>query len=334
MEAVISILVLSLLPQLVVPDVPTTTSYRAIVEIVSGNSRIFSGEHLHLRCNIPDIYKASWNYMWFRGPVQLPQYGEIFHLWNANVKESGKYSCQGKKETQVGSIKTQRSLPKEIHVDGGFAILQTPQHPILVGDTLDLKCRLRGNAPIHQTILYKDGIKVMVQSGSSLYFHLTNVTLEDEGAYSCRASWDLSRRTHSVISVPTLVNILEILTEPVLQIDRDNPQLEKNKMNLICHLQYNARAPAPPVSYYFYKNNNLLGPATSLNHIHVREAPGWYRCRAKVPKLDIMRWSEPQSFGEVTGASETTIDASTSSSQKPEDIFSLSTPTQHPGSCN
>ncbi|MEQ2196942.1 hypothetical protein XENOCAPTIV_018709, partial [Xenoophorus captivus] len=106
------------------------------------------------------------------------------------------------------------------------------------------------------------------------------------------------------ISVATPVNILGELTMnvPVLEIDAEGIELEVTKINLICHLQYNARAPAPPVNYYFYKNNNLLGPSTSLNHIKVRQAPGWYSCRAKVPKLDIIRWSEPKSFGKVTGA--------------------------------
>lgn len=300
MDALNSLLVFSLLPQLVVPEFPTVTSYRAIVQIVSGSSRIFKGESLQLRCSIPDVYKASWNYVWFKGSVQLPESGEVFHLWKANVKQSGKYSCLGKKETQVGSIRTQRSLPTEIHVDGGFAILQTPQHPILVGDTLDLRCRLRGRAPVHQTILYRDGIEVVVLSGSSLSFLLPNVTLEDMGMYTCRVSWDLSRRTHSVMSVPTPVDILEVVTEPLLEIDEVYSHLEPNKIKLICHLQYNARAPAPPITYYFYKNNNLVGPGISLNYLHVRRTPGWYSCRAKVPKLGITRWSDPRSFGEVT----------------------------------
>ncbi|XP_054901420.1 Fc receptor-like protein 5 [Poeciliopsis prolifica] len=301
MEAVISFLVLALSPQVIVSEFPTTISYRAIVETVSGDSRIFSGERLSLRCINPVAYNASWDYLWFRESVQLPQTGEIYYLRNANVKESGKYSCQGKRETDVGTLKTLRSLPTEIHVDGGFVILQMTKRPVLTGDTLDLKCRLRGNAPVHQTILYRDGIEVMVQSGSSLNFHLPDVTLEDEGSYSCRASWDLSHRTHSVMSVPTLVNILEVLTEPVLEIEKDNAQLERNKMKLICHVQYNARAPAPPVNYYFYKNNNLLGPSISLNHMLIRKDAGWYSCRVKVPKLDIVRWSEPQRFGEVAG---------------------------------
>ncbi|XP_038162317.1 Fc receptor-like protein 5 [Cyprinodon tularosa] len=301
MDAVISLLILAVLPHLVVSEVPTVAPYRSVVEIVSGRSRIFSGEPLRLRCNIDDFYKSTWNYLWFRGSVQLPQSGEIFPLWKANIKESGKYSCQGEKETQIGSIKTHRSPPVEINVDGGFVILETPQHPILVGDSPHLLCRVRGQVPVHQTVLYRDGTEVMVQNGSSLYLRLPHVTLRDQGMYSCRASWDTKRQTYSVLSVTTPVNILEVLTLPVLEIDDKNLQPTGNKIKLICHTQYNAHAPAPPVNYYFYKNNHLLGPAKSQNHIYVTRAPGWYSCRAKVPKLDIMRWSEPKSFGEVTG---------------------------------
>ncbi|KAM4589899.1 putative high affinity immunoglobulin gamma Fc receptor IB [Fundulus diaphanus] len=298
MDAVISLLIFSLLPQLVVPEVPTIP-YRAIVEIVSGNPRIFSGEHLRLRCNIPDVYNSSWSYLWFRGTVQLPQSGQILQLWNAHIKESDKYSCQGQKMTLVGKQKTQRSLPEEINVDGGFVILETPQHPVLVGDVLDLKCRLRMNPPVHQTILYKDGVQVMVQRGSGLNFRLTNVSLEDVGMYSCRVSWDIRRSTVSVMSVPTAVYILEVLTQPVLEITEENILRDAKKMNLICHVQYNAPAPAPPVNYYFYKNNKLLGPATSQDHLLIRRAPGWYTCRVRVPKLNIVRWSEPKSYGDV-----------------------------------
>lgn len=78
-------------------------------------------------------------------------------------------------------------------------------------------------------------------------------------------------------------------------------------MKLICHVQYNARAPAPPVHYYFYRNSNQLGTATSENHVLVRQTPGYYSCRARVPKLVLSRWSEPKSFGEITGAFEVFI---------------------------
>ncbi|XP_029373142.1 uncharacterized protein LOC115052864 [Echeneis naucrates] len=267
--------------------------------MVSREPRIFSGEGARLRCSIPDVYGSTWHYQWFRGSEQLAQTGEDLVLWNANVRDGGKFYCKGVRNTEVGRTHTLQSLPVEITVDGGWAILQVPPHPGIVGDALTVTCRLRHNFPLHEVILYRDGVKVKRQTGLNLQFHLTNLTLEDNGMYSCRASWDANRRTYSVISAEIPVQVLETVTEPVLEIV-DNPSLE-SRMTLICNVQYNAPAPAPPIIYYFYKNGKRLGTATSENHDLVRQSPGKYSCKATVPLLDITRWSKPKSFGQETG---------------------------------
>ncbi|KAM9359483.1 high affinity immunoglobulin gamma Fc receptor I-like [Symphorus nematophorus] len=277
----------------------SVTSIRAVVEMVLGDSRIFSGENARLKCSVPDVRNSSWSYLWFRGPEQLLHRGEHLLLWKPHITESGKYYCQGVRDTAVGNIHTLKSLPVEINVDGGYAILQVPPRSSLVGDTLKVTCRVRGNPPLHEVILYKDGTEVMRQKGP--HFYLPSLTLEDQGTYSCRASWDENRRTRSVISIDVPVQVLEVVSQPVLEIVVNKNQIPENMMKLICHHQYNAPAPAPPVHYYFYKNNNKLGTATSENHDLVIGAPGLYRCRVKVPQLDLVRWSEPKSFGQVTG---------------------------------
>lgn len=91
---------------------------------------------------------------------------------------------------------------------GGWAILQVPQHPGLVGDTLKVTCRVRDNPPLQEIVLYKDGVEVMRQKGPKAEIYLTNMTIEDQGMYSCRASWDVGRHTHSVISVGAHVQII------------------------------------------------------------------------------------------------------------------------------
>lgn len=91
---------------------------------------------------------------------------------------------------------------------GGWAILQVPPHPSLVGETLKVTCRVRGTSQLHEVILYKDGVEVMRQNGLHPHFYLNNLTLEDQGIYSCRASWDEGRRTHSVISADASVQVL------------------------------------------------------------------------------------------------------------------------------
>lgn len=92
---------------------------------MSGHSKIFSGENIRLRCSVPDGNRSTWSYLWFRGSEQLPQSGEHLVLWKARVQESGKYYCQGLRDTAVGDIRTQLSLPVEITVDGRSLFIST-----------------------------------------------------------------------------------------------------------------------------------------------------------------------------------------------------------------
>uniref|UniRef100_A0A7N8YBH1 Ig-like domain-containing protein n=1 Tax=Mastacembelus armatus TaxID=205130 RepID=A0A7N8YBH1_9TELE len=269
------------------------TSFKAAVEIVEGDSRIFSGETVRLRCRIPDNWSAS-TYLWFLGSEQLGQSGQhlILNLDLAYLF----YWCH------VGLLSENDTvLFCTFHLARGWAILKVSPSPGLVGNTLTLTCRVRGNTPLHEVILYKDGVEVMRQNGLNPHFSVTNLTQEHEGMYSCRASWDVRRRTHSVISSATPVQVLEVLTQPILEIFTSEELTKGQKMKLICHLQYNAPAPAPPVEYYFYRNRIRLGTATSVNYDLVSWKPGQYSCKARVPKLGLLRWSEPKSFEQETG---------------------------------
>lgn len=71
-----------------------------------------------MKCTIPDVYQSAWRYLWFRESEQLPQSDEHFFLWKAEITDSGKYYCQGERDTVVGKVHTLQSLPVEVHVDG------------------------------------------------------------------------------------------------------------------------------------------------------------------------------------------------------------------------
>ncbi|XP_019729804.1 high affinity immunoglobulin gamma Fc receptor I-like [Hippocampus comes] len=294
MTATIYFLVLSTLPQLIVP---LETSYGARAELVSGHSRVFSGEHVRLRCSIPDGRNSSWNYLWFKETKRLEHHAEMLTL-KGFLSDSGEFRCQGVRDTAVGNIYTQKSPPVEINMDGGWAILQVPQLPGLVGETLNMSCRVRGRPRPHEVILYKDGVEVQRQSGFNPKLSLDLLRMEDQGLYSCRASWDDDRKTHSVISNDVQVNVKEVLTQPVLEVVTENDLLLDDQIKLTCHLQYNARTPAPPIHYYFYRDNRRLGTATSKNFTLVKQRPGLYSCKAKVPQLGLCKWSETEAFEE------------------------------------
>ncbi|CAF97406.1 unnamed protein product [Tetraodon nigroviridis] len=200
METVVFFLALSTLPRLSEPLVNLVAPYNPVVEILSGDFRIFSGEGVELRCTVPD-HMSTWQYRWFKGSEELHYHGQIFVLWKARVDDTGKYSCQGVRDTVVGDIRTLQSVPVEIIVDGGWALTHVTPQPALVGHSLEVTCRVRGRRPLSEVILYRDGVEVMRNQGNNPKFLLSNLTIEDQGMYSCRASWDTNSQTHSVISV-------------------------------------------------------------------------------------------------------------------------------------
>lgn len=101
---------------------------RAEVEIVSGDARIFSGESVRLKCSVRDPRMSIWNYYWFRESEQLPQFGEHLVLQQAHIRDSGKYSCQGVRETMLKTLRTQQSVAIEIIVDGKCLFIGIKRH--------------------------------------------------------------------------------------------------------------------------------------------------------------------------------------------------------------
>ncbi len=87
-------------------------------------------------------------------------------------------------------------------------MLQVPHRPALVGQTMNFTCRPRGLTQSREVTLYRDGYEVMRQKGLNPHLYLTDVTLEDQGVYSCRITWDAERRTHSIISSNVPVKVL------------------------------------------------------------------------------------------------------------------------------
>lgn len=114
-------------------EVSSVASFRAVAEILSGDSRIFSGEGVQFRCSVPDPHMSTWDYRWFKGSEELMQHKQILVLWAARIDDTGNFSCQGLRTTQVGDVLTLQSLPVEIFVDGKINITTNilQLHPII-----------------------------------------------------------------------------------------------------------------------------------------------------------------------------------------------------------
>ncbi|KAJ0063751.1 hypothetical protein NL108_006698, partial [Boleophthalmus pectinirostris] len=175
----------------------------------------------------------------------------------------------------------------------GWAVLDTPSQGV-VGYPVNMTCRVRGNYPIHEVILYRNDVEVLEQEDPK--FILKNLTLEDWGQYTCRASWNKNGHTHSVISAQVPVQVVEPLTKPTLFIVDDEEMRTLSKLKLICVLDYNIPEPAPPVLYYFYINNNRFGTPTTNNYHLIERIRGTFKCKAVVSQLGLTQWSEPKTF--------------------------------------
>ncbi|CAL9684048.1 unnamed protein product [Knipowitschia caucasica] len=275
--------------------VTCATPLQPSVEIVTGHVKVFTGDSVKLKCVVPATpYNSIWTYAWYNGHDQMPDISNEHLIFSRiKTKQSGKYCCQAFRDTSVQDIPTSPSLPVEISVDGGWAILDTPSQAV-VGFPLYMVCRVRGNYPIHEVVLYRNGEAILVQDVPK--FILNNLTVADWGVYTCRASWNQNRKTYSVISAQVTVQVVEPLTQPSLTVVDNEEMRSLSKLKLECVLEYNVPDPAPLLIYYFYINDNQYGTPTSDNYSLVERLNGIFKCQAKVPQLGLSQWSEPVSF--------------------------------------
>lgn len=255
------------------------------ITVISGSHRVFPGESVHLKCSVENDPASYPDFQWFKG-VDI-----TFQTQEVTISVSGMYMCQGFRKSERGSVYANTSQVFEIEVDDSPAILEPPVQQMLVGEDLVMNCRLRGNVVPRSVQLYRDQTVLHKQAGPSTALRVKQFASKGQSSFWCEA--DLEGR--SLKSRPTMITVLETLTEPVMEVHFDASS-SPDKMWLICQVEYNAHKPAPPLVYYFYFGESVMRPATSSDRIYVQAIKGEYKCRAKAPMLLKERWSEPTTF--------------------------------------
>ncbi|MBN3296139.1 FCRL5 protein, partial [Amia calva] len=102
--------------------------------------------------------------------------------------DSGVYWCQSGAE---------RSSAVTLRVTGGHVILESPPQPVTEGDTLTLRCGLRGYRS-DSAVFYKDGVELQPQTVRETT--IASVSVTDQGSYSCKYS-DWGESPESWVSV-------------------------------------------------------------------------------------------------------------------------------------
>ncbi|XP_022518339.2 high affinity immunoglobulin gamma Fc receptor I [Astyanax mexicanus] len=275
---------------------PTPLPVLAKITVQTGEARLFSEEDVQLKCSIPDDPGANWKYHWFQYGKRLKT-TEVYSFKNAAVQQSGNYTCQGEKDIEAWpySLNSLPSEPITVHVDGGWALLRVPAEPVLIEESMTLTCRVRDEPVLVDVIFYKDDVEIYKSKSKDLVFK--SLTLKDQGFYSCRATWTQRFEFHSAQSQPAFVTVLDKLVTPVLKLEPKKSSVKRgDNVVLRCVTQLNAREKGHSIDYYFFKDEERLGPSSSHEAYTIQRAEendaGFYTCKVRVRTLHLEKWSD------------------------------------------
>ncbi|KAG8005903.1 Sialoadhesin, partial [Nibea albiflora] len=152
-------------------------------QVVPSSQQHFQYEHVVVSCEGLEGL-TGWRVMKkVKGGVQTcaPIWSESTGpciIQNAYLSDTGEYWCEmggGRKSETVN-----------ITVTAGPVILESPVHPVMEGDAVTLRCRMKPASSNLTADFFKDGHLMESSSAGNLTF--TNVSKCNEGLYKCRLS--------------------------------------------------------------------------------------------------------------------------------------------------
>ncbi|MCJ8744835.1 hypothetical protein PDJAM_G00123290 [Pangasius djambal] len=276
-------------------DDPTPPPVKAKATVSLGEPWLFSGEDVQMTCSVPDDPSPDWSYQWFHDGVLLSS-TDVYSLKKARVQQSGTYTCQGERPLKVWPYSKLSILsdPLNIHVDGGWVLLRMPFEPLIVEETMTLTCRVRDDPLLSEVIFYKGEVEVTKQKDKDLVF--PSLKLENDGMYSCRASWFKNLEYQSAQSVPSSVTVLDKLEIPRLVLLRSRGLVRSgNQVVFRCFTKVNAREQGLSPEYHYIKDGNRLGRASGADTYIIsqvsKDDAGVYVCKVRVRALNVEKWS-------------------------------------------
>ena len=87
-------------------------------------------------------------------------------------------------------------------------VLLTVRQPVLLGETLDIDCRVRGSPRVIAMYLYKEDVLVSSRTDGMGGFTMPNVNITYQGRYHCMANWFADGQQNSARSLGQLVTVL------------------------------------------------------------------------------------------------------------------------------
>ncbi|KAM5191413.1 sialoadhesin [Mantella aurantiaca] len=250
---------------------------------VSPSPNVKEGTPVTLTCDVPGVRPDEVQYGWYKNNILIkegPLRSLVFH--QAAVSDSGYYYC-----------KVQNNRGSDSSPPVTLDILYPPRTPVLTsfletqqGSLAMVHCTVNSN-PFSELMMYKDGILIAsppfhlsptqriqaTAAKNSLSLEIRDVTLSDEGTYSCLANNSVGSST---ASVQLNVEVVRVVISPSGEVE------EGKEVRLACVA---TRGSGKGTVYNWFKNEkwlkeDLKGNTLTFHSISAQDA-GFYYCRAQ-----------------------------------------------------
>ncbi|XP_071970992.1 Fc receptor-like protein 5 isoform X2 [Engystomops pustulosus] len=223
---------------------------------------VFRNDNVTLRCETrlpPPRQKTRLHFTFYREGRMVQGFvvTDIYEVYNVQLEDSGKYSCEVETTDKRVRRKSQERLIQIQELFTAPTISVTP-HPVFRNDNVTLRCETRLPPPRQKTRLhftfYREGRMVQGFGVSDIY-EVYNVQLEDSGNYSCEMETTDKRVRKK--SAERLIQIQELFTAPTISVT-PHPVFRNDNVTLRCETRLPPPRQKTRLHFTFYREGRMV----------------------------------------------------------------------------
>uniref|UniRef100_A0A8B9HM46 Ig-like domain-containing protein n=1 Tax=Astyanax mexicanus TaxID=7994 RepID=A0A8B9HM46_ASTMX len=155
----------------------------------SGWDRVFPGEKVTLKCEIPDK-STDWNYVWFLNNNPAKGSGDTLTISSINQGQGGDYTCQTELQNRPKTQVKSSSFTLTVYAGNPTLLLEkTPSYNVFyTGEQVTLTCKIKEQSSDWKFYWYKtsDESKPLNSDTSTSSYTINAAQVTDNGTYVCR----------------------------------------------------------------------------------------------------------------------------------------------------
>ncbi|XP_070695542.1 basement membrane-specific heparan sulfate proteoglycan core protein [Pempheris klunzingeri] len=243
--------------------------------------KVYTGESVSFECKVE--LSSGWEYLWYKDGALLSSNSSSFNIHNANLLDSGTYSCMAIRY---------KTMYKTKYSDGWFLRISeipvpslkllTPWVDVFPTESVRLSCGMDGSSD-WTYMWHKDGHEVQADDVVSFDLDKTTLTISSasasrRGEYSCSGKFK-SRPVSSSFSSGQTLDVYE--TKPRVILTQNpiyNVMHTGDSVSFSCHINVSSGW-----EYLWYKDGSLLhtfGKNHTITPVKTANT-GSYTCQAK-----------------------------------------------------